>query len=142
MNTMLAPLLIGLMLTVCDSIVYAGLYEDGVAAVERQDYATALRLLRPLADQGSAPAQLVLGILYNSGNGVAQNAAEAAKWFRLSADQGDAEAKAELGNIFYYGGTGVTKDHKEAAKWYHLAADQGVADAQVHLGHMCEHGDG
>ena len=35
----------------------AGPLEDGVAASRSGDYATALRLLRPLADEGNAVAQ-------------------------------------------------------------------------------------
>jgi uncharacterized protein len=41
--------------------------EDGVAAVKRRDYGTALRLFRPLADQGDDVAQFDLGITYNKG---------------------------------------------------------------------------
>ena len=39
----------------------AGPLEDGKAAYERKDYATALRLLRPLAERGDARAQGGLG---------------------------------------------------------------------------------
>ena len=49
---------LGFMLTVSGSIVRAGPLEDASAAGGRGDYATALRLLRPLAAQGSAQAQL------------------------------------------------------------------------------------
>ncbi len=47
----------------------AGPLEDGLAAVKRQDYATALRLWRPLADQGNASAQYNLGVMYRDGEG-------------------------------------------------------------------------
>src|SRR5450759_4601026 len=63
-------------------------YNDGVAAYNRGDYATALRLFRPLADQGVAIAQNNLGVLYEKGQGLPQNYAEGAKWYRLAADQG------------------------------------------------------
>jgi hypothetical protein len=39
----------------------AGSYEEGIAVYERGDHATAMRLLRPLADQGNADAQDQLG---------------------------------------------------------------------------------
>ena len=81
-------LLVALMLTVGGSIVRAGPLEDATAADERGDYATALQLLRPLAAQGSAQAQYKLGLMYQAGEGVSQNYAEAAKWFRKAADQG------------------------------------------------------
>ena len=53
--------------------VAAGPYEDAVAAFGRGDYATALRLIRPLADQGNARAQSDLGVMYEEGLGVVQN---------------------------------------------------------------------
>ena len=49
--------------------VAAGPLEDATAAYDRGDYATALRLLRPLADQGDASAQFNLGVMYDNGRG-------------------------------------------------------------------------
>ena len=45
----------------------AGPFEDAQAAHGRRDYATALRLWRPLADQGNAEAQYALGFMYDRG---------------------------------------------------------------------------
>ena len=47
--------------------------EDGEAAVQRGDYATAMGLLRPLADQGNAAAQTNLGWMYANGHGLEQD---------------------------------------------------------------------
>jgi len=115
--------------------VVAGQFEDATAAYQRGDSATALRLFRPLADQGKADAQYNLGFMYANGLGVGKDFAEAAKWYRLAADQGNAHAQFGLG-IMYYDGRGVPEDDVEAAKWYRLAADQGVAVAQSALGFM------
>ena len=41
----------------------AGPVEDAAAAYKRGDYATAMRLFRPLADEGDASAQVVLGFM-------------------------------------------------------------------------------
>jgi TPR repeat protein len=49
--------------------VAAGPFEDAVAASAKGDYASALRLLRPLADQGDAAAQYTLGSMYGLGQG-------------------------------------------------------------------------
>ena len=62
-------------------------YIEGMAAFERGDYETALRELRPLAEQGDASAQFNLGFMYGTGQGVSQDYAEAARWFRLAAEQ-------------------------------------------------------
>jgi TPR repeat protein len=115
--------------------VAAGPLEDATTAYERGDYATALPLLRPLADQGDANAQVYLGIMYRTGRGVTRNKAEAAKWFHKAADQGLARAQSSLGNMYEFG-DGVAQDHGEAAKWYLKAADQGIATAQYRLGDM------
>jgi uncharacterized protein len=64
----------------------AGPLEDARAAYAKGDYATALGLLGPLADQGSAKAQTILGVMNTNGQGVPQNYIEAIKWYRLAAD--------------------------------------------------------
>ena len=71
--------------------------------------------------------------------GVPQDYAEALKWYRLAADQGDASAQYNLG-VMYAEGRGVPQDYAEALKWYRLAADQGYADAQFNLGVMYANG--
>jgi TPR repeat protein len=75
------------------------------------------------------------------GYGVPQDYAEAEMWYRKAAEQGHAEAKFNLG-IMYYNGRGVLQDYVEAAKWYHEAAEQGDQWAQNNLGVMHENGEG
>lgn len=104
--------------------VAAGPFEDATAAYEKRDYATALRLLRSLADQGDASAQYNLGVMYAKGHGVPQDYAEAAKWYRLAADQGDASAQFNLG-IKYADGQGVPQDYVLSHVWFNLSAAQG-----------------
>ena len=98
----------------------AGPLEDGVEAVNRGDYATALQLLRPLAEQGDPAAQINLGNMYFDGNGVPQNNAEAVKYYLLAADQGSADAQIALGFQYEYG-EAVPQDYVQAHKWFDLA---------------------
>jgi TPR repeat protein len=126
---------------------------DANAAVGRGDYATALRLVRPLAEQGNALAEVLLGSMYESGggdqtymgyadgHGVPQNYAEAMKWYRKAAEQGNAAAQGNLG-VMYEKGHGVPQNYAEAMKWYRKAADQGNAYAQVILGARYAEGQG
>ena len=95
--------------------------EDAEAAVNRNDFATAIRIMRPLADQGNARAQRLLGMMYNAGWGVPKDDAEAVKWFRRAANQGDGDAQASLG-AEYRNGTGVPQDYVHAYMWFILAA--------------------
>jgi TPR repeat protein len=77
----------------------AGPWEDGMAAYNRGDYVPAIRLFRPLAEQGNAKAQNVLGVMYRKGEGVARNSVRAFLWFNRAAARGDARAKAELRDV-------------------------------------------
>jgi len=63
------------------------------------------------------------------------------KIIRELAEQGDADAQNNLGNM-YDQGDGVTRDYKEAAKWFRMAAEQGNALAQYHLGILYANGEG
>jgi TPR repeat protein len=72
----------------------AGPLDDANAAIKRRDYATALRLIRPLAEQGDANAQYNLGVFYDNGLGVPQDKVRAYMWFSLSAAQGREGAAA------------------------------------------------
>jgi hypothetical protein len=74
-------------------------FEDAIAAYRRKDYATALSLFRSLAEQGDPHAQYNLAVRYERGGGVAQNYAEAAKWYGLAAKRGDAGAGSVLERI-------------------------------------------
>jgi uncharacterized protein len=79
--------------------------------------------------------------MYLMGRFVPQNDAEAVKWFRLAADQGNASGQTWLGDM-YAKGQGVPQDYVEAVKWYRLAADQSFAPALFELGVMYAKGYG
>src|SRR6266446_4746997 len=98
----------------------AGPLEEGVEAVVRGDYATALQLLRPLAEKGDPDAQINLGNMYFDGNGVPQDNGESVKWYLLAADQGSADAQIALGFLYEYG-EAVPQDYVQAHKWFDLA---------------------
>jgi TPR repeat protein len=121
-----------LALALCGQVL-AGPLEDATSAYELGDYATAIELITPLAEQGDLRAQMNLGSMnYNSPR---PNHEEAAKWFRLAADQGDMLAQRYLG-FMYANGQGLARDDREAVRWYGRAAEQGDADAQASLGAM------
>ncbi len=84
LKRILAGVVLSLMLT---GAAAAGPLEDGLAAHERGDYATALRLLRPLAEQGNASAQHNLGGMYVRGEGVPQDYVLAHMWLNLAASR-------------------------------------------------------
>ena len=111
----------------------AGVLEDAQAAYARRDYAGAFRLILPLAERGDPDAQFNVGNMYLMGQGVANDNALAAQWYRKAAEQGSAGAQSNLGNV-YAAGLGVPKDDAQAVKWFRLAAEQGNPHAQTNLG--------
>jgi len=119
----------------------AGPLDDGLDAAQKGDYATALRLWRPLADQGDAIAQNNLGVMYAKGQGVPQDYVQAVEWYRKAAEQAYATGQYNLGAM-YDSGEGVPKDYARAMSWYRKAADQGEAQAENDLGVMYDEGKG
>ena len=105
-----------------DSTALAGDFQQGYDAYQAEDYATALAIWTPLAEAGDALPQSWLGHMYKDGKGVAQDDAEANKWYRLAAEAGDGQARRYLG-LMYENGRGVEPDYILAYMWYNLAAD-------------------
>ncbi len=135
------PVLLALLVAFSPGRVLAGSLEEAAEAYLRKDYATALSVWRPLAALGNAVAQFNLGLLYDNGQGVEQDAAEAVKWYSLAAAQGDAQAQYNLGYM-YDNGQGTLRNYAEAAKWYRLAAAQGDTRAQSSLAVLYASGQG
>jgi TPR repeat protein len=92
----ISRLLVGVVIAVLLRGNAIGGLEDCAAAFDRQDYAAAHQLCRPLAEQGDARAQTSLAGMYYNGQGIQRDYAEAAKWVRRAAEQGYAPAQADL----------------------------------------------
>ncbi len=105
------------------SPVYAGL-EEGVAAYKRGDYKTAIKELKPVAEQGDSLAQFNLGLMYYNGRGVTKDYTEAFKWYKKAAEQGSAEAQFTLG-LRFIEGQSVPRDYVMAYMWNDMVAAQG-----------------
>lgn len=97
--------------------------------------------LKEVAYAGDVNAQVQLGVIYLTGDGVNKDDAEALKWLRKAADQDNALAERYLAEM-YFKGRGVPADNMEAAKWLRLAADQGDAESEHNLAVLYEQGLG
>lgn len=84
------------------------------------DVVGAMPLLRKAADEGHAPAQVMLAQILDK----AEFDKEAVEYFRKAALQGNADGEFGLGTM-YAGGEGVSRDPQEALRWYRLAAGRG-----------------
>jgi hypothetical protein len=100
---------------------------------DNKSYTEAFVLLKKNDD--NPQAWNYLGYAYQNGRGVIKDLSEAFRWYRKSAEQGEAIGQRILG-LMYFNGEGVTKNYSEAARWIRKSADQGDASAQGILGLM------
>jgi TPR repeat protein len=71
-------------------------WDEVNAALKRGDFDTALKLLRPMADDGNADAQYALGMMYENGQGVKRDHNEAMNLLQKAAQQGNQDAALYL----------------------------------------------
>ena len=110
-------------------------------AYDKERWADALMMCKPLAEKGDAEAQYHLGWMYSNGQGVMQDYKATARLWGLAAKQSYPDAQSFLA-LMYLSGRGVPQDYNEAARLLELAAKQGFPDAQFNLGAMFDAGQG
>jgi len=126
----------------------AGDLEDGIAAFERHDFNTAVRLIEPLAEHGDIEAEYFMGTFYMYGHGVAMDPSQAGVWFKRAfahweteARAGNPQAMVEIAGMLT-AGLGVDRDDKAAVDWLRKAGDLGNAEAWAELGGLYVEGAG
>ena len=67
-------------------------WDKGLTAYESGDLVTALREFTPLAEQGVAVVQSLLGWMYEKGQGVPKDNVYAHMWWDIAASSGDKDA--------------------------------------------------
>jgi TPR repeat protein len=97
-----------------------GTPQAGWDAFGRGDYKGALEVWQPLAEKGDVNMQLLVGSIYDYGQGVPQDDTEAAKWYERAAKQGSAKGQYQLGAL--YARSGQIKNPVEGYKWLTIAA--------------------
>ncbi|MGZ8944172.1 MAG: caspase family protein [Methylococcaceae bacterium] len=99
-------------------------------AYDRANYASALKVWLPQAQQGDAEAQVTLGEIYEKGlGGGVADPKLAAQWYLKAAEQGNSRAKVNLGYL-YEKGLGVKQDKAVALNWYRKASGLESSDLQ------------
>lgn len=89
-----------------------------------QNSETAITWYTTAAHNGYAGASIVLGNIYYYGRGgIAEDPAEAARWYRYGAEQGSLYAQRAIASM-YRTGIGVEQDMDEAINWYRVAVEQ------------------
>lgn len=113
-----------------------------MAAYDAGNYRGSLPAFRGLADQGSAIAETMLGVMYTRGQGVAADPATAAGYWLRAASRGYAPAQLAFARALA-SGAGVGRDPAAAWLWASLAARGGniaVAHAASALAAQLGHG--
>ena len=93
---------------------------DATRVYDAGDYEKAAKLYRPLANEGNAEAQYILGMMYRAGRGVPRDNQEAKKWYQQAAEQGHPLAQFYLGWM-YARGKAVPQDYVQSYMWISIA---------------------
>jgi len=117
-------------------------YQMGISYLDNGRTEDAVRLIRSASDSGQPAAQYRLAKLYETGEGVTQNAGMARQLTERAARSGNRIAMHDLALYHAEGRGGVKMDLDTAAKWFEKAAERGVVDSQFNLGVMYETGKG
>ena len=115
-------------------------WQEAWTAYNIGQYKKTLRLLQPLASDGDARSQVLLGRCYENGLGVPQDLATAFKWYMLAAEQNDAEAQTLVAYMLR-SGAGVPRDTNGYLQWMQRAAQSGYAEAQFNMALICADGE-
>lgn len=116
-------------------------YELGLQRLSGGQTPEGVSLLRRAANQGLAMAQYRLAKLFERGEGVPVDLAQARQWTERAAAAGNRKAMHDLG-VFYARGEGAPLDEASAFRWFRQAAELGVADSQFNLGVLYQQGRG
>jgi TPR repeat protein len=98
-----------------------GTAADGWHAFDVGDYKTALQIWEPLAQQGDANLQVLVGSLYDYGQGVPQDKKQALQWYVMAAEKGLGRAQLAAGSLLAK--NGKQQDLVEGYKWLTIAGD-------------------
>ena len=99
-------------------------FEDGVAAYQAGDYATAFSAFECLAERNIVVAQTNLGYMYTMEEGVDVDLEQAYFWFRRAAENKSSAEQMTVASMLYHG-EGVVADPIEAYAWFSVAGASG-----------------
>lgn len=117
------------------------LFVLGDIAFRQENYGRAFQFLAKAADAGSVKALLLLGRMYQQGNGVRQDFRRAFVCYRRAADKKDPEGMFMTG-CMYYNAEGISPDYAEAFRWFLAAAEKGHILSMQNLSIMYKEGIG
>ncbi|MDD9901049.1 MAG: tetratricopeptide repeat protein [Alphaproteobacteria bacterium] len=115
-------------------------FEIGRRAYENKDWIRAITELRPLAEKGDPRALVILGHMYNDGNGVIKDPTRAVEHYIKAAAQDHVEAVIAMGAMAQ-SGLGLQQNTHLANVWFERAAKLGDARGMFLTAITYMHGD-
>lgn len=119
-TTSVAPSLAAAAPSTTATLANPGTPDAGWDAFGRGDYKGALAIWTPLAEAGDPNMQMLVGSIYDYGQGVPQDDAEAVRWYEMAANKGSAKAQYQTGAA--YARSPQIKDPVQGYKWLTIAA--------------------
>jgi TPR repeat protein len=107
-------------LAMCGSLVIADDFDQGIIDFNKGDISAAVNDYSIAAEKGDTRAMVMLGRMYDEGQGVPQNYSEAFKWFRQAVEHG-ADLSFNIA-VIYQDGRGVLQDNVRAHMWYNISS--------------------
>jgi TPR repeat protein len=100
---------------------------SGWAAFEQGNYEEALTTFKSQAEAGNTNMQVLVGNMYDYGQGVPQDDVQALQWYLMAASKGDIKGQYQAANLYFSSPT-VPKNNVEAYRWSSLAAKGPAGD--------------
>ena len=105
-----------------------------------RDLDKAIEYLQKAADMGHDMAQNLLGVCFETGEGVEQNHEKAIELYTKASKQGNEYALYNLA-CYYEKGEGIEQDYEKTVELYTEAARRGYSKAQLCLGTLYYYAD-
>ncbi|WP_371186880.1 tetratricopeptide repeat protein [Thalassotalea maritima] len=110
------------------SVAQSADFKEGAMLYANNNFEAAIKIFKPLAEQGHVKAQYALGSMYQLGLGVPEDFDQAEFWSRKAAIRGFALAQYDLASLYL-----STKQFKLAYMWLVFALRNDVPDAKSTL---------
>jgi TPR repeat protein len=103
-------------------------FSEASRLLERGRVGEAFRLFFAAAKAGDSRAQLNIGYLYDTGQGVSRSRTHALEWYRKAVQRGEAAAANNIGTLYRDEGR-----LRLAVRWFEKAAAMGDGDALLEM---------
>ena len=114
--------------------------ESGIAAFETKNFAHAIKLLSPIAEEGNADAMYRMAIMLQNGLGCVADEKKAFRYMGDAATKGLPLAQHAYGFMFFEGEC-TEKDINQSIEWFTKAAEQGLAGSATTQAMIFEEGN-